>query len=388
MQRFARLSHFIGNWAARREWQFMALMAYRLAIICQPDRAVSWMKCGKMLRALGREQEGVNALDKALSLAPHIHSIGVAAMEVRPRSATPDRIGFVILGTTGLCNASCIHCPTGKLATAHVPRTPMPMPLFQKVIDELHALRLPITGQIAFGLFGDGLVDPFVVERARYVRTRFPTTPISINTNAATFNRQRHAILRDHDVVIGLHAESLVPDTFNRLMQPLRLDRVLPRYEEILETFPQRVHVSIPVSAANMNEVADVRRWFEDRGAEVLLAPMMSRCASDRTIFDSLALRPMPMRCPSSILDDLVIDCDGTVLRCCQDFERAEPIANASERSLHDIIFGSERRSHAALLDEGRHLESKTCSRCFGDPMDELASLVQNYGQERSKEPA
>ena len=370
------LLFWIGNRARRRQLWWLALIAYRLSIWCDPAGAKAWMHYGTVQRRLGRDRAGQAALDRALALAPQSHAIVSAAMAGRPRGPVPDRLGFVILGTTGLCNASCLHCPTGKASTAHVPRMPMAMPLFYRLIDELAELGLPITGQIAFGLFGDALVDPFVVERARYARARFPDVPISINTNAAAFSRKRHAMLRDLDVTIGLHCESLVAETFGELMQPLRLERVLPRYEQILEIFAGRVHVSIPVNRRNLADVAQTKRWFVDRGATVYLAPMMSRCARDRQLFDTLALAPVPMRCSSAVLDDLAIDCDGTVLRCCQDFTRAEPIASLAETPLREIVFGAARRRHAALLDQGRHAESATCSRCFGDIATEITGFV------------
>lgn len=335
------------------------------------------MEYGLVLRRLDRKEEGLAVLERALALDPTSHRIAKATMEARPRGPIPDRFGFIILGTTGLCNASCIHCPTGKVATSHVPRTPMPMPLFREVIDGIADLAFPITGQIAFGLFGDALVDPFVVERARYVRHHFPSLPLSINTNAAAFSRKRHVALRELNVTIGLHCESLVPETFNMLMHPLRLERVLPKYEEILEIFAGHVHVAIPVNQRNLADVADTRRWFQKRKANVLLAPMMSRCASDRRVFDALALRPVPMRCGSAVLDDLVVDCDGTVLRCCQDFERAEPIGSVAKQPLRDIVFGAARKAHADMLDSGGHLGSVTCSRCFCDNMYELEDFVQ-----------
>ncbi len=346
-----------------------------------PDRALLWRLYAAALGRRGRVSQQLEALEKAFALNPTSHATAIELVQLRPRGPAPDRFGFIAIGTTGLCNASCIHCPTGKASTAHVPRVPMEMPLFRRVIDEIGVLRFPISGQIALGLFGDGLVDPHVVERVQYLRRRFPSTPVSINTNGAAFNLQRHEALRDLDVIIGLHCESIVAASFNLLMQPLRLERVIPKYEQMLDLFGNRVHVSIPLSRANVKDAAETRTWFQERGAHVMLAPLASRCADDRSVFNALAFRPLPMRCGSQVLDDLIIDCDGTVLRCCQDFRRAEPIGNLAAVSLRSVLFGAERRSHADFLDQGRHAESPTCSRCFADNMHDLeAHLTEHAG--------
>ena len=111
--------------------------------------------------------------------------------------ATPaESNGQVILGTTGTCNASCVHCPTGKAVTSHVPRGDMPMELFNKIIDGIADLGITV-GAIGFGLFGDALLDPLVVERARHLRSRLPLVPLWINTNGAAFSRAKHSSLND-----------------------------------------------------------------------------------------------------------------------------------------------------------------------------------------------
>ena len=343
-----------------------AVRAYRRVDALRPGNVVK-MRIAHQLKLLGRPAEALATYEAALDAEPDDYFVLREAARLRPRGDRPDRLGYVMLGTTGLCNASCAHCPTGKAATAHAPRVPMAMPLFERIIDELVEMRLPILGQIAFGLFGDALVDPHVVARTRYARKRLPEVPISINTNAAAFDPGKHAALKAYDPVIGLHCESLVPETFAELMYPLRLERVIVKYERLLETFPGRVHVSIPAHRRNLAELPEMRRWFEARGAHVFLAPMMSRCAEDRSVFDSLVLDPRPARCSSAILDDLTIDCDGRVLGCCQDFTRAEPIGDMQTSSLAEIVFGAVRARRAAMLDAGKHAELATCSRCFGD---------------------
>jgi radical SAM protein with 4Fe4S-binding SPASM domain len=370
----------LGHTLNRQGQPDAALAAYRESERIQPDNADTLHQIGRMLNSLEQNEQALEAYERALALDPDMVDAATEVLRIRawlgsrrnPRFAgLPESLGFVAFGTTGTCNASCIHCPTGKAETAVNPRFPMPMPLFKKIVDGIADLEFTITGQVSFGLFGDGLVDPYVVERAAYLRNRLPGAFLSVNTNGAAFNAKRHAALNDTASVIALHCESLNPEVYNELMQPLRFERVFPKYEKILKTFPRNVHVSVPVSRLNKAELSSIREWFLDHGARfVQFDPLSARCAEDRSVFDSLALGPRKIRCPSRIMDDnLIVDCDGQVLMCCNDFQRIEAIGNLQEESVAETLLGIRRANVRKMLAERRHEEFKTCSRCYADQL-------------------
>jgi radical SAM protein with 4Fe4S-binding SPASM domain len=142
---------------------------------------------------------------------------------------------------------------------------------------------------------------------------------------------------------------------------------VLPKYEQLLKAFRGMVHVSMPASHRNLGELTEMRKWFEERGGHVMVVPLSSRCAEDRSLFEALALAPTQMRCTARVLEDLIIDSDGVVLGCCQDFRRIETLGKAGGNSIREILEGQRRMEHARLLDEGRHQESDACKNCFTD---------------------
>ncbi len=355
-----------------------ALEAYRESDRLLPSQADTQLQIGRALYSLNQPELARDHLEQSAFLAggPSDADLPLAKVRSQLRQAAratrppgmPERLRYVNIGTTGTCNASCVHCPTGKAETAHVPRGTMPMELFKKIVDGIVDYGLPVTDQIAFGLFGDALVDPLVVERATYLRRRLPDVALSINTNGAAFNEAKHAPLKDLATTIALHCESLDPATYNDLMRPLRLERVKPKIEQVMETYAGKVVVSVPISRRNRDEASAIRQWFTDRGArDVVFDPLSSRCAEDRTVFDSLALAPREIRCPSVIMDDLIVDCDGQVLICCQDFQRVEGIGTLVEESFADVLIGLRRQTVRKLLDDHRHVELATCSRCFAD---------------------
>ncbi len=157
-----------------------------------------------------------------LRCASRVASNSVSGWCATGKPTLVDSIRYLSFGTTNLCNASGIHCPTGKAETDHLTQEEMSLGLLSKVLAGLRGLNIVITEQIGFGLFGDGLVDKQVVERAKIVRQCFPEVPLVINPNGAAFDKKKHRVLRDLNVTIGLHVESLIPGTYDHLMAPLR----------------------------------------------------------------------------------------------------------------------------------------------------------------------
>ncbi|ADP71683.1 Radical SAM domain protein [Rhodomicrobium vannielii ATCC 17100] len=357
--------------------------AYKKALHLNPDVADTHLQLGHLLKIKGRRREAVTAYCEALA---RDHSMRDARAELRFLAHDKELALFVrqsaaavgldldkqfrcvILGTMGMCNASCIHCPANKPVTGHVPKTPMPMWLFDKIVGSLAEDEYDVGVQVSFGLFGDGLLDPHVEERARKLRKALPLVRLSVNTNAAAYNQARHAPLADYVSMIAVHVESLHPETYDALMLPLRFNRVFPKIEQILRDFPGKVAISIPANRLNMHELSVMRERFLEWGAiYVSFDRLSNRCSRDRQVFDSLSLGAKRGRCNGSALDDLIVDCDGKVLVCCNDFERLEPVGDFTTESLLEIVRSARRRQMRFLLDSEKWDAISTCSHCFAD---------------------
>lgn len=328
-----------------------------------------------MLNGLGRRTQLIMGVAAARSVYAAAAGINPANHIARRRlgklrSRRPgERTGlrFVALGTTGICNASCLHCPTGKASTAHVPRVTMDMDIFRHVVDTIVEQGWSVLC-MSFGLFGDGLVDPLVVERARYARERLPDVMLDINSNGAAFNPGKHAALASHVSLLTLHCESLRAANYDRLMAPLRLKNVFPKYRQILDCFPGKVRVSVPVTRVNLDELTLIRDHFLQQGAaEVVFDPISSRCAEDMTLFHELAIGPKDIRCTTEIMDDLIIDCDGTIVACCQDFARRMPTGDVKRAGLLAALDDPRRKNFRQMLADGRHETAPTCRNCEAD---------------------
>lgn len=278
-----------------------------------------------------------------------------------------DQVRNFIIGTTGVCNANCPHCPTNKLVPSAQFASEMPLGLFHSLVDQLLENRVFITGHISLGLFGDGLLDRHVVERARRLRTAFPHAPLHCNTNAAAYNRGRHAALGSIVDIMAVHVETLDEQKYSKLMAPLRLPNVLPKVNQIIEDMAPIVSIAAPMHRANIDDLDAIRAYFAERGVcNTIFTPISNRCSRDE-VFRELAFGAKAGSCPEEIIFDLIVDWDGTVLVCCNDFLRQEPIGKLGENSLLDILRGARRQRFFDALRTGAWEELETCKNCKFD---------------------
>lgn len=275
----------------------------------------------------------------------------------------------VTIGNSGVCTASCLHCPTNK-PWLPVPRgEPMGAAIFDRILDGLVACGLPIEGGITFGLYADPMTDRHLSARVRRVKQALPGVPVTISTTAAAF-APRHAEAVALADGIGVHIESLDPATYDRLMAPLTLARVMPRIEALVRQAGRRAHLSLPVHRGNAGEVAAMRAWWRDLGGGQVMAQPFSNRLSLRPEVLGLHLAPVTGACTQDLAADLIIDWDGRVLACCSDFARESDLGSVAERGLPALI-EDQRRARMFRLLHGRDWQRMgICRRCqFDDPV-------------------
>jgi radical SAM protein with 4Fe4S-binding SPASM domain len=288
-----------------------------------------------------------------------------------------DRLRNVIIGTTGVCNASCPHCPTNKLMLEHLRREPMKMELFTRLIDGLAETGLGIEGVVAFGLHGDALMDPLVVERARYVKQVLPKSVLLINTNAGPFNERRHAELVDLADIFSIHTEALSEDLFARLMAPLRASVVQPKIERLIELAPHKAQITVPLSQVNLGEFRALRDHWLSKGATSVVPLAFGNRTTDALDFYSYALAPVSGCCRQEVAFELVVDWDGVVMACCQDFSRTNQIGDLTQETVRELLLNEARKQTFDVLKAGRWSDFSSCRTCKFDSSVHVADLAE-----------
>lgn len=302
---------------------------------------------------------------------PFLHYVHRRRAEGRtavPAPPPPARhqIRNIVIGGSNVCNASCVHCPTNKPHVEHLAQGAMSQSAFERIVDQIHD-RCDVHGWAGFGLFGDGLVDPQIVERAAYFKKKLPHVMLSVATNGAAYSRLKHARLPDILDGITLHVEAVTAARYNTLMAPLRFENVSVKIDQIVEDFRGRVFIAAPWHRDNDAERQEIADYFVSRGVrEVNFVGLSNRCSMNKE-FEQLAFSPIPHPCGTDVLSDFVFDWDGSVFPCCNDFERLHPIGNLTTSTVDEVLTNAERRSFESKLAQGQWDQLPTCSKCSWD---------------------
>ena len=296
----------------------------------------------------------------------------------QPLSWPVRQLQWVVIGTTNVCNASCESCPTNKESTSHIARTYMRMDLFRSIVDQIKSKEIEISGHISLGLFGDTLTDPFIVERAAYLKASIPKVRIVIATNGAAANGQLVRRLSQFVDEFSVHVEAMDSELYQQLMAPLTAERVFPRIDAILKNREPGVKVTIatPLSLLNIHEFSKIKEYWMGRGADYISALTLNgRCSKDGE-FTKIGLLPAPGRCGGQIMSNLIVDADGSVLACCEDFERTETLGNFCEETLEELLANASRKNFHDKLQSGEWSKLRSCSSCLLGDAAEMQRLL------------
>lgn len=111
-----------------------------------------------------------------------------------------------------------------------------------------------------------------------------------------------------------------------------------------------------------------MKEYFLNRDAHTIsFDPLFSRCRPDNNTFEDLVLAPIQVRCGLDILDDFIMDSDGTILLCCQDFQRRGPVGKPSIPTVEEALLSVRRHAMLQRVAAGKHDLNITCVNCYGD---------------------
>jgi radical SAM protein with 4Fe4S-binding SPASM domain len=282
----------------------------------------------------------------------------------------------VIFGTTSVCNASCLHCPTNKEYLRNFPHGWMNLELFTKILHELAEGGFP--GWLLFGLFGEPLEDPLLQPRLRLIKQLLPEARISIATNCGVYEPQKHAAVVELADDIGVHVEGISPEVYDRFMHPLKAERVFPKIVSLLSVAKdKKVHITTPVHKGNLAELPAIVKYFEGYGAgEPHFTQIGNRSWKDGP-WSQLSLLPVGGYCIPDDLKTFVVDWDGAVLGCCQDFSKSARLGDLTQQSVAEILNGKAWLEMFEIHRTKNWCQKEACRHCRTDEYDSVQAMVR-----------
>lgn len=270
------------------------------------------------------------------------------------------------------CNLRCIMCDvfsesaqaTYSLANNKSPKL-MEFETFCQVIDQSCEVISNFCPQGA----GEPLIHPRFPEMISYIREKRPDANIWFNTNGLLLTKK----LTDQLLKIGIDQiyfsiDAATPDVYEKI-------RIGGNYKELIQNIKYllkarkrascqikpRVGVSFVLQEANRLQKKKFLKYWLPKVEQVVF---YKKAELDRSRPD-LFFKPKGARKPcESLWNMIAVSIDGTVVPCCGDVAREEPLGNINMKSLAKIAGAGRHLDLRCLHLEGKFSESKLCGPC------------------------
>lgn len=110
--------------------------------------------------------------------------------------------------TTAVCNLKCNKCPVGRERVVKPENSFMKMPLFHKIIDEIH----DYSHSVCLSYFGEPLINPRFFEYVQYARRK--RLAVSFYSNGIALNRQISDEIVRHEVAEVAFSVDCLPQDY------------------------------------------------------------------------------------------------------------------------------------------------------------------------------
>ncbi len=247
----------------------------------------------------------------------------------------------LVLENTSICNLTCIHCSHRELQRV---KRHMKRPLWNKIVEELGA-DAPDT-EIWPTFYGEALIMGYkneLWERLDYA-AKAGCRNLVLNSNGTLLDRWDNIdrILDSPLRRFILSLDGLSKQTFELIREKAKWDEVYPQVEELCRRRIQRgqkypiIVAQFSVMKQNAHEVESYRAFWEERGAEVKVRPMLEWTATGTVRTDTIMHdTDFRIACPWGH-NTMAVHQDGSVVACAVDYEGRLKVGNINEITIKE----------------------------------------------------
>jgi len=242
----------------------------------------------------------------------------------------------LVIETTSVCNLTCIHCSHAELIRK---KRPMARKLFDKIVEEIGA-NAPDT-EIWPTFYGEALIQGYkneIWDRIDYA-AKVGCRNLVLNSNGTLLNRWDNIdkVLASPLRRFILSLDGLSKETFELVRQKAKWEEVYPAVEELCrrrlangQTYPT-ITAQFSAMKQNAHEVEAYREYWEARGAEVKVRPMLEWTTTGSIRTDTIKHdTDFRIACPWGN-NTMAIHQDGSVVACAVDYEGKFKVGNVND---------------------------------------------------------
>ncbi|MFQ5708249.1 MAG: radical SAM/SPASM domain-containing protein [bacterium] len=285
---------------------------------------------------------------------------------------TPGYPLSIDIQTKSGCNAHCSFCPVGKEENKIYGT--MSDELFQNIIDEV--VEFPMLRKIDPYLLNDPLVDKRMPERIEYIarkkgKRKYPKVRITTNAGLLLEEMGDRLLQTEGLDEINFSFHSIVPEVYERMMSPLKFDRVMGnilRFKEQWDKFPgkkPKLTVWTVKTQPVIENLHNEQAYWKKVGIGFKARKLDNR--ANKSVEDlGLGDREF-VRVPFCVIPfwRAWIMWNGDMIMCCVDQERSNLLGNCSQRSVQEVWNDPHYRDLRRRW-RTKQLDGLLCDNCKG----------------------
>ncbi len=321
----------------------------------------------------------------ALSRRQRSNLFKIALNRLLPISQAFGRPYMAHISPSGLCDLSCLNCPTKDMRTRG--RKFMPFDTFRKFIDEAGDTLL----YVILWSWGEPLLNPDFPRMVEYAARRNILTVSSTNLNRLSVDQARDLVSSGLDKLI-IAVDGTTQESYEKYRKGGDLRRIVENIK-LLVAEKKRVGAKKPflnlrmvVSRENEHEIEDFRRMgrelkvdmisfkafstrqagYENPEMDRCFAPEMEKYRWYQYRKNFRADRRMGKYWCRFPWTKPTLFADGTIITCEYDFHYEYPLGNINQQSFDDIWFGDKAKKFRRIFQKNRDAFA-FCQDCVYD---------------------
>lgn len=285
---------------------------------------------------------------------------------------TPEYPQSIDIQTQSGCNARCTFCGVGREQNKIHGR--MSQELFEKIVDEV--IEYPNLRRLDPYLLNDPLVDRTMPERLEYIARKrgnrsHPKVRITTNAGLLTEEMGYKLLCTEGLDEINISFHSIIPEVYERMMPPLKFDRVMGnilRFREQMDRFKgkkPKVTIWTVKTQPVIDNLKNERAYWKKVGFGFKARKLDNRASED---IESLGLADRDfVRVPFCVIPfwRAWVMWNGDMIMCCVDQERSNLLGNCQDQSIREI-WNDPRYRELRQRWRTRQLEGLLCDTCKG----------------------
>jgi radical SAM protein with 4Fe4S-binding SPASM domain len=271
----------------------------------------------------------------------------------------------VEIGTTNLCNAECIMCPHSKLKKMGT----MEMKLYKKIIDNCYKLNIK---SIILSFFGEPFLDKEIIEKIKYAKEK--KIHVAFYSNASLLNEEwANKIINSGLDSITISFDGYSKETYEKIRKKLKFDVVKKNILNLIETRRRmkKTNPKINLVLVELEEnKREIKKFYEEWSKKVDTINIVNMRNWANSIQkegtkESFHFNKKMKRKPCALIwQEMVVDWNGDVVLCNNDWLHSTVLGNLKKQSIEEIWKGEKLRKIREANIKGEFYKVPLCSDC------------------------